>query len=179
MQKRQIKNNVNLYFLENDAYKTNRISINFYAKLERKTAGFASVLTKLMIRANKNIKTSLELERELNKLYGASIFSSYSKFGEVMCYSFGFDVLKDKYAGEAVEDKALSILADCVLHQTDFNEEYFLRRGRPGGNESIAGGAERNARIAIFGAASTRARSGTILTSRPEFAGECSAGARG
>jgi hypothetical protein len=44
-----------------------------------------------------------------------------------------------------------------------FNEEYFLRRGACTGNESIAGGAEGNARVAILPAVSTRAWSGTIF----------------
>ena len=124
---KQIKNKVNLYFLENDAYKTNRITINFYSKLDKKTTSYASVLSKLMIRANKKIKTSLELERELNNLYGASLFSSYTKYGDIICYSFGLDILKDKFAGEVIESKALEILADCVLYQTDFNEEYLFQ----------------------------------------------------
>lgn len=127
MKKRQIKNNVNLYFLENDAYKTNRITINFYSELNQQNAGLGAILTKLLIRANKNIQTTLELERELNKLYGASMLSGYGKFGDIICYSFGLYILKNKFAGEGIEEKALKILTDCVLFQTDFDEEYFFQ----------------------------------------------------
>jgi hypothetical protein len=54
----------------------------------------------------------------------------------------------------------------------DFNEEYFLRREGLGGNKSIAGGAEGNARIAIFPAASTPASHTSIFQVGPGCCGE-------
>ncbi|WP_461246938.1 M16 family metallopeptidase [Treponema sp. R6D11] len=124
---KKIKDGVNLYFLESNEFKTNRIVINFHAALEKEAASYGALLSALLVRANKKIPTTLELEHTLSELYGARIFSGYTKHGDGVCYSFGIDILKDKYAGEPVEEKGLEILADCVLHQDDFNEEYFFQ----------------------------------------------------
>jgi len=124
---KEIKQGVNLYFLENENFKTNRVSFNFYAPLEEETASHYAVLTSLIIRANNQFKTTLEFEQELANLYGTRITAGYSKYGDAVCYSFSLDILKDDLAGEEIDERGLELLADTVLFQDSFDEEYFFQ----------------------------------------------------
>ncbi len=78
----QLKKGIDLYFIKDEKFKTYMASVIFYRPLTRKGASLGSLLSSALKMGNAVCRTNRELNIELEKLYGASLYCSSGKRGE-------------------------------------------------------------------------------------------------
>ena len=80
---------INLNFVENDRYKTNYVSFYFVTPLNRRTASYNTLLSRVLTRGCEKYPNQMELNRALDNIYDAQLDSDTGKVGEwhALCLS--------------------------------------------------------------------------------------------
>ena len=103
----KISDGVNLNIINTDKFKTELISIYFILPLEKDYATLNALLPLVLRRGTKKFKTSLEIQKRLEELYGCHLNIDVNKKGEKHAirltiegpsqkYVFSKDIFKDK-----------------------------------------------------------------------------------
>ena len=128
-EKINIKDNINLYYIPTQKFKTT--SIGFYIKrpLTRSECTKNALLSMLLRRACPRFGKSTELLRYLDGLYGVSFQTNVHKKGEIQIISANFQFLNDKFIDEDIDilGSVLDLAGDCLLNQKSFNGEYLAQ----------------------------------------------------
>ncbi len=113
----RIGDGLHLNFVENDRYKTNYISLYFVTPLNRKTASFNTVLSRVITRGCEKYPTQQQISRALDLCFDASLDSDTAKIGEWHTLALSLCLLDDSFAfdGEEVTEKGFSILEEVLL----------------------------------------------------------------
>lgn len=121
---------IGLNFVENDRYKTNYISFYFVTDLNRTTASYNTLLSRVLTRGTKHYPTQMELNCALDRCYDAALDSDTAKVGEWHTLGVSLSLLDDSFAldGESVTKKGLELLEEVIfspyLPDGAFAEEY-------------------------------------------------------
>lgn len=100
------KNNMPIYYLETNKFKTNLFGFSFIVPLSSKYLSEHTILAQLFTKYSSLFKTERELSLALNKLYDSQIFYNFEKKGKILQVTFYLHTIKDKY----IKDK--NILSD-------------------------------------------------------------------
>ncbi|MDY3988225.1 MAG: insulinase family protein [Massilioclostridium sp.] len=98
-------------------FKTNRISVNLFLKLDKETATAYAVLPFLLRKGCATCPDFTELNKKLMGLYGAFLGADVRKIGDSQVLNLSISCLDDAYAleQEPLTQQASSILADILL----------------------------------------------------------------
>lgn len=102
----EIKKNVFLHTLNEDKFKTNLINFYFQRPLIKEEVTYNALLPMVLQRGTNRYKTSKDLSKKLEDLYGAYVFGDVAKKGEIQVIRFSMSVADENYIGE-----------DNVLHE--------------------------------------------------------------
>ena len=121
-------------FIAAKHFKTFRISISFFVPMRRETAAANALLTGILTRASAEYPDFTAVNARLHELYGASIYGSVSKFGDLQRVKFVISALDDRYTlqQEQISKQAAEMLLsmlfappleDGLFRQADFERE--------------------------------------------------------
>ncbi len=104
--------------IKDDKFKHNGITISFITKLCATTISANAILPYIMRKSTGSYPDFTALERHLSDLYGASLNSDISKYGNKLILSFSITFIDDKITigGEIISSKCAALLADMVLN---------------------------------------------------------------
>ena len=129
--KSQISKGVTLYYINDEKYKTNYMSMYFSLPLTSENTTKMSLLAKVLKRGSRRYPTMAKLNSALDMNYSSTISLSSSKEGEKAVFLLGIATLKNDFAleGEDIFKNALDIAFDFIndplAEGGKFNEEYF------------------------------------------------------
>lgn len=103
--------------IHDQRFKTNRISVNLFLKLDEDTATAYAVLPFLLRKGCATCPDFTELNKQLTALYGAYLGADVRKIGDSQVLNLSISCLDDAYAleGEPLTQKAVAILTDILL----------------------------------------------------------------
>ena len=110
-------------------FKKSRISATLVAPLNKKTAAANALLSYVLTRSCRKYPDFTALSRKLDELYGAALYPSVRRQGDLQLISFSAAGLDDRYSlnGESVSselaDLLCSIIFDPALTDGKFNTE--------------------------------------------------------
>ncbi|QUH20962.1 EF-P 5-aminopentanol modification-associated protein YfmF [Alkaliphilus sp. B6464] len=125
----EIKKNVCLHTLNEDKFKTNLINFYFQRPLIKEEVTYNALLPMVLQRGTNTYKTSKDLSKKLEDLYGAYVFGDVAKKGERQIIRFSMSVADENYIGkgnvlqEGVE-LANDILINPILDNDSFIKSY-------------------------------------------------------
>ncbi len=114
----KLSNGVEGCFIETSKFKTSRISINMFVKADEKTSSAYSLLQMLLVNSTVDYPDYTSLNKALNELYGAYLYSDVVKFGDMRIIKFVISFLDDKFAlnGEKVSSTATDLLLSAIFN---------------------------------------------------------------
>ena len=136
MQIKTIANGVEACFINTDKFKTSRISINMFIDADEKDVSAYALLQMILTTSTNKYPDYTSLNKALNELYGASLYSDIIKFGDMRVVKFVIAFLDDKFAfdNSNVSKKAVDLLLSAVfnpaLYDGKFKESVFLNNKR-------------------------------------------------
>jgi len=131
MYKKEIKQGIKLHLIKTDLFKTNMISGIITVPLTRENVTKNALIVSMLRCGTNNLKSQIEISRELERLYGASFECGIDKYGDNQLLRFYISSINDKFALENNEDilqKSLNILLDIIcnpyMENGKFKKEY-------------------------------------------------------
>ena len=118
MERIQIGDGIYLNFIENHSYKTNYVNFYFVTPLNRKTASYNTLLSRMMTRGCEKYPTQMDLNRALDMAFDADLSSDTGKVGEwhALCLSLCLLDNAFSFGGEDVTGKGMDLLEEVLFH---------------------------------------------------------------
>lgn len=115
MDKLKINERVSLLCLPNPQLKVAIISIYIRRPLSRDEVTFNSLIPDVLKCGTKRLMTEMEIDKELQGLYGAKVAFNTMKAGEKQLMAFKMLMCADRYLPEPVLEKGLGILKELIF----------------------------------------------------------------
>lgn len=114
----QLREGVDLHFIESDKYTTNRITIRFVAPMSEDTVAGRVLAANLIEMGNQAYPTSQLLRRRLAELYGAVLSTTVSKRGEAHIVDLTVSYVQSAYLpnGRDLTEEMIDLL-DLTLYK--------------------------------------------------------------
>lgn len=113
---------VTLRTQELEKFKTTLVTFNIYTREEESEAGISAFLSGLLSCGYPEYRTLSELNKKLDSLYGASLFGTASKCGDLREIKLGFRGLKEKYTEGSVIEELAELLMKLVFGIAELKE---------------------------------------------------------
>ena len=127
MIQKEIKKGVNLYMINDSKFKTFSVSCLIHRPLSKEEVTLNTLLASTVRMQSGNYPTFAEISRELESLYGATLSSRASKYGERQLIKIGINSVSEKALGKKGNfENAMNLLCDIVLNSGQngaFSEE--------------------------------------------------------
>jgi predicted Zn-dependent peptidase len=116
--KKQIADGIRLNYLETDKFKTNFLSFNFIAPLEKGCAAKNALIPAILMRGSKNYPTMAELSKRLDYLYASAMSGRNYKRGETQVFGLYAGMIDSSYAiyGEDIVSEVTDLLCEVLLN---------------------------------------------------------------
>lgn len=127
---------IRYHFVKTDRFKTTVITVSFFVPLERGTAAANALLCSLMSSGTEKYPDAYSFNRKLASLYGAAVFGSTLKSGDMQEIRLSLTVNDDRYSidGENTVGEAGDLLCDMIFGRffsdTSYPEDAVLREKR-------------------------------------------------
>ena len=128
--KKELKQGINLHFIQTDFFKTNLMCVLLTTPLEKENVTSNALLPFLLKRGCNKYKTQEEISKKLDDLYGASFDCGVDKIGDNQVLKFYIETIRDEYASsnENLMENAINLLLEIVfnpiLENNTFKEEF-------------------------------------------------------
>lgn len=115
--RREIYSDVNVNVLKNERFKTGRISVTMFLPLDKITVSTYALLPSVLTNSCRRYPDFSTLNKQLEVLYGASLFSDVNKIGDLQALTVGVSFLDDKFAleGENLSSQLTQLLCDILF----------------------------------------------------------------
>lgn len=127
----EIKQGIKLHFIKTDLFKTDMLSAIITVPLTRENVTKNALIVSMLRRGTNNLKSQIEISKEMENLYGAAFECGIDKYGDNQLLRFYIDSINDKFTLQKKEEilqKSLEILLDIVcnplLENGKFKQEY-------------------------------------------------------
>ena len=123
-----INDNITLNYIPMDKLKTTSIGMYIHRPLKKEEASYNAILPHILKRGNRAIKSTQEIAKYLQNLYGAKFSAGISKKGDSQLLCFEGETISDKYAphGEKLVAGLLKLILGSVFDQNEtFNKDVF------------------------------------------------------
>ena len=114
----ELKQGINLHFIQTNIFKTNLACVLLTVPLEKETVTENAIIPFLLKRGTKKYKTQEEISKKLDELYGASFDCGIDKIGDNQVLKFYVETIRDEYTNntENLMDEALDLLLEIVFN---------------------------------------------------------------
>ena len=102
----QIKPGIKFHEINTNKFKTNLMAVFLTTKLERENVTKNALISMLLRRGSKSMKTQEEINKEMEELYGATFDCGIDKTGDNQVIKLYIETINDKYLPQA-EDNML------------------------------------------------------------------------
>lgn len=119
----EIDNGVHLNLINTEKFKTNLVSLNIIRPLSRDEVTMNALIPLVLKRGTSHYNSSLEIQRRLEELYGASLSINVDKKGERQIIRFAIEAVNSVY----IEEENLLKHVIEMLNEISFNP--FLKEG--------------------------------------------------
>lgn len=118
MKNKEIKEGIFLNSLSKMPFKTNRVSINCFVKLNENTSSAYAILPFLLRKRSKKIDNLKKMGKTLMNLYGASLSANCNKIGDNQVLTVSIETIDDSYAlnNENLTEQSTKILLEILLN---------------------------------------------------------------
>lgn len=126
----KIREGITLHTIKTEKFKTNLLAVYLTTPLKRETVTLNALIPAILKRGSKNIKTSDEISKKLEEMYGASFDCGIDKIGDNQVLKFYLESINNEFLPinenllkESI-DKLLEIVFNPLLENNKFKEEY-------------------------------------------------------
>lgn len=135
MKNENIAQGVRCLCLQDNRFKTMRLSVGMFLPLRQETAAANAILPELLTRATAAAPTMAAMHRRLQRLYGALVSSGVQRLGEHQVLTISITCLENRFAlgGEDMVAQLAALFyemlftphlsADGLFDETDFKQE--------------------------------------------------------
>lgn len=109
-------NNIDYFFIENNKFKTNTITVYFKEKTTKENALNRQILPKILLDKTKNYDTKFKLSRKLSSLYSSSLSVRETIVGAYSLLTFSITYIQSKYLNEDISDEIVSFLTEVIYN---------------------------------------------------------------
>ena len=126
METKQIKEGINLHYIETDKYKTNIIAAFITVPLDRKTVTIDALIPAILRRGSSKYKTQEEIEKHLEELYGADSDLGIEKIGDNHVLKFYIESIADEFIPEKenILKSSIETLIEIILNPRIENNKF-------------------------------------------------------
>ena len=128
---KEIKKGITLHKINTDKFKTNLIAIFLSTNLSRENVTTNAVLSSVLRRGTKNLKTQEEISKKLEEMYGAEFNSGLDKIGKDHVLKFYIESINDEFLPQDDNNmlkSSIQILSDIIFNPLNdgnkLNSEY-------------------------------------------------------
>ena len=116
--RKEIKKGITVHVIETEKFKTNLLSIFITTPLTRDHVTSNALLPAVLMRGTKNMRTSEEISKNLDKMYGATLDGGVEKAGDNQVLKFYLESLNDDYLPEKEDllQKSIQMLWEIIFH---------------------------------------------------------------
>ncbi len=131
-----LQNGVEGLFIKNERFNTTSVSFNFYLPLRADTVAKNALLPFLLTTCGAQYPDFSQLNRKLNRLYGAQLDASAEKLGDYQLLKMSISVINDRYTFESESllkqaiDMLLSLIFEPKIENGAFAETDVVREKR-------------------------------------------------
>lgn len=113
----KINDNISLHYIEMNKFKTNVVGVYLRRPLSDKEASKNAVLSYTLKSGCNKLSTTLEINKHLQNLYGATLNSGVMKSGDNQVIFFDAETISDKYApeNEKLTNELLKLLLNVIF----------------------------------------------------------------
>lgn len=127
--RKEIGKGIGLNTISTDKFKSCLISISFIRVLSKEEASYNALIPAVLKRGTMNYKTSIDIQKRLEELYGANLNLDVSKKGEKHIIRFTIEGPETEFTGEKdYTNKLIEVLLDIIynplLENGHFIEKY-------------------------------------------------------
>lgn len=123
----KIADGVYFNFIPDNRFKTIRITASLFLPISKETASANALASSLITRSCKAYPDFTSLSRRLDELYGASLYSTVRKLGEIQELRFTVSGIDDRYALDSVKiSKELTELLCSALFEPNIQDDAFI-----------------------------------------------------
>ena len=152
---KEIKKGIKFHILNTDKFKTNLFAIFLSVGLNRENVTKNALVSMLLRRGSKTMKSQEEISKKMEELYGASFDCGLDKTGNNQVLKFYIESINDNYLPEhnentlkTVIDSLLEIVFDPYIENEGFKKEY-LEQEKNNVRQRIEGKIDNKARYSL------------------------------
>lgn len=152
---KEIKRGIKLHTIETDKFKTNLLSIFITTPITRENVTKNALISSIIRRGSMNMPTSLEINKQLEEMYGATFDNGIDKTGDNHILKFYMETVNDSYIPQKDEnmlktsiEKLLEIALNPLVENDEFNREY-VKQEKENIKRIIQGKADNKAKYAL------------------------------
>ena len=152
---KEIKEGIKIHVINTAKFKTNLIAIFLSTKLNRKNVTNNALISMILRRGSKKMKSQEEISKKMEELYGASFDCGLDKTGDNQVLKFYIEAINDKYLPKhrenvlkTVLENLLEIVFDPYVENEGFKKEY-LEQEKNNVRQRIEGKIDNKARYSL------------------------------
>ena len=152
---KEIREGIKVHIINTENFKTNLISVFLTTKLNRENVTKNSLISAILRRGSKNMRTQEEISKKMEEMYGASFDCGLDKTGDNQVLKFYIETLNDKFLpheGENLLKKSLEKLFEIVFNPLIENESFieeYVEQEKNNVKQRIEGKIDNKARYAL------------------------------
>ena len=152
---KEIQEGIKVHIINTENFKTNLISVFLTTKLNRENVTKNSLISAVLRRGSKNMKTQEEISKQMEEMYGASFDCGLDKTGDNQVLKFYIETLNDRFLPQEGEnllkeslEKLFEIVFNPLIENESFKNEYVLQE-KNNIKQRIEGKIDNKARYAL------------------------------
>ncbi len=136
IQRIEVAKDVSFNYINDERFKTGKISVYFVIPLEKETASINALLSEILCASCNKYSDFQSLNRYLDKLYGANLDVVYAKKGDAQIICISLTGLDDRYTinQEVISNKFADLLCELIFNPNiidgEFSKADFLQEKR-------------------------------------------------
>ena len=136
---KQIKEGIQMHFIQNDKFKTNLIAIFLTTKLNRDTVTKNALIPAVLRRGTQRLQTQEDISKELQGLYGTSFDCGVDKTGDNQVLKFYMEPVNDLFLPQNIEN-VLEKYPETKISLVAFDHNALVRVTSSNNKETIIEG---------------------------------------
>lgn len=151
----ELKKGIKLHTIKTDKFKTNLIAVFLTTKLTRENVTKNALISTILRRGTRTMKTQEEISKQMEEMYGASFDCGLDKTGDNQVIKFYVETINDNFIPQSGEEllktgieKILEIAFNPYVENDGFKLEY-LEQEKNNIKQRIDGKIDNKARYAI------------------------------
>ena len=152
---KNIKEGIKLHIIKTDKFKTNLLAIFLTTKIEKSTVTKNALISAVLRRGTKNMKTQDQISKELEEMYGAEFDCGVDKTGDNQVLKYYIETINDNFLPQQNEnmlkksaEKLIEIVLDPLIENEGFKKEY-VEQEKNNMKQRIEGKIDNKARYAL------------------------------